>query len=326
MKKLISMAAITEVIDQCGGPDGLRETCRTLGCDGYELIWGGEPIPADLPADLTYGYHLTFYPDWLDFWRGDQDMLVRKYGNRKIWEEFYGGKEGPDTLMEIYRADLERAAALKVPYVVFHVSDISIEEGYTYRWFHTNEEVIDASVSILNDLLSGRDWPFKLLVENQWWPGFTFTDPRETARLIEGIRYGNKGIMLDTGHLMNCNTALRTQKGAAKYIHKMLDRHGELSKLVRGMHLHYSLSGRYVRSHTGFLPDGLPPVEESGSRFGYSYSHILKVDRHQPWTDPAVRDVVARIDPDYLVHELSADTWEKRRKVVGIQQNTLWGT
>ena len=30
-------------------------------------------------------------------------------------------------------------------YVVFHVSDVSVEEGFTYHWRHTHEEVIDAA-------------------------------------------------------------------------------------------------------------------------------------------------------------------------------------
>lgn len=325
MKQLISLAAVQSVMAEYGGPEGLVPACRALGCDGCELIWGGEDIPAGLPEELIYGYHLTFYPDWLDFWLGDREMLARKYGGRAVWEAFYGGPAGPDTLLELYRADLERAAAVGAPYVVFHVSDVSIEEGYTYRWLHSNETVIDASVSILNDLLSGRSWPFTLLVENQWWPGFTFTQPRETARLLEGIHHADKGIMLDTGHLMNCNTALRTQKQGARYIRSMLDRHGDLSRAVRGVHLHYSLSGRYVRAHTGALPEGLPPPEESGPRFGYSYSHILKVDRHQPWTDPVVRSLVDSIGPEYLVHELSAPDRAARERAVATQRRALGG-
>lgn len=83
-------------------------------------------------------------------------------------------------------------------YVVFHVSDVSLEEGYTYRWLHTNQEVIDAAVEVVNLILGEERWPFEFLVENQWWPGFTFTEPEETARLLEGIRFAGKGILLDT--------------------------------------------------------------------------------------------------------------------------------
>ena len=98
----------------------------------------------------------------------------------------------PETLLSLYRADLQRAAALDAAYVVFHVTDVSIEENYTYRWLHTNEEIIDAAAELINLLLGDADWPFAFLVENQWWPGFTLTEPENTARLLEGIRYPHR--------------------------------------------------------------------------------------------------------------------------------------
>ena len=67
--------------DACGGWDGLHAECAALGVDGVEGIWDGTEIPADFPADLLVGYHLTFFPDWLDFYRGDNAALIRKYGS-----------------------------------------------------------------------------------------------------------------------------------------------------------------------------------------------------------------------------------------------------
>lgn len=89
--------------------------------------------------------------------------------------------------------------ALDAAYVVFHVTDVSVEENYTYRWLHTNEEIIDAAAELINLLLGDAEWPFAFLVENQWWPGFTLTEPENTSCLLEGIRYPRKGILLDTG-------------------------------------------------------------------------------------------------------------------------------
>ena len=322
MKKLISLAAAQSILCEYGNMKGLEDSCRALGCDGYELIWGGEELPADLPADLTYGYHLTFFPDWLDFWRGDEAALKEKYGNREVWRAFYGG-DSRETLLRLYQEDLQRAVSLGAPYVVFHTSDVSIEEGYTYRWRHSHEEVLDASAEVLNLLLDGRKGEFTFLVENQWWPGLTLTDPVQTARLLDAIRYPNKGIMLDTGHLMNCNTALRTQREGVEYISQMLRRHKGYRELVQGVHLHHSLSGEYVKTHTGTLPDDLPPPEDSEGRFGYSYGHILKIDQHRPWTDPAVRELVEEISPHWLVHELSAPNRAAREQAVAAQMEAL---
>lgn len=320
MLESISLPLCGAVRTEYGGWSGLREELARLGCGGIEAIWAGEDLPADFPPDLLGGYHLTFFPDWLDFYREDKPALLAKYGSMEAVRQFYGGV-GAETLLNLYRADLERAAALRARYVVFHVSDVSVDEGYTYQWLHGDREVIDASVEVLNTLLAGRNWPFAVLVENQWWPGFTFTDPDMTARLVEGIRYPDKGILLDTGHLMNTNPALRTQEEGALYLIDMLERHGTLSQAVRGVHLHQSLSGAYVRKHTGFLPQNQPktPIE----RFCASYQHILQIDRHRPWTDPAILPVLVRIAPEFLTHELQAGDRAARFQAVRTQRDLL---
>ena len=186
---------------------------------------------------------------------------------------------------------------------------------------HNLREVIDAAVEVVNLILGEERWPFEFLVENQWWPGFTFTEPEETARLLEGIRFAGKGILLDTGHLMNACTELKTEAEGADYIRRMLNRHGSLAKWVRGVHLHQSLSGAYVKAHTGSLPAGLP--EDYMERFGVSYQHILQIDQHRPWTDPAILSVLEQIEPRYLTHELSSRGRMARAEAVSVQTRLL---
>lgn len=303
-----------------GGWEGLRRELQTLELDGVEGIWGGEDIPSDFPKDLLVGYHLTFFPDWLDFYRDDRSALTRKFGSPEAAYKFYGGR-GPETLLELYRADLERARSLGAKYVVFHVSDVSIEETYTYRWLHTDEEVLDASVEIINLLLRGIAPDFDFLVENQWWPGFTFTEPEKTERLLDGISYARKGILLDTGHLLNTNIRIRTQADGIIFIRSMLEQHGELSRMIRGVHLHQSVSGAYVKKHTGPLPGDLP--EDYTERFIANYAHIQQIDRHRPWTNVKVSTLLDQIDPLFLTHELYAQTKAERFLAVRRQMNTV---
>ena len=309
------------VRDACGGWDGLRAECAALGVDGVEGIWDGAEIPADFPADLLVGYHLTFFPDWLDFYRGDNAALIRKYGSLENARAFYGGN-APERIVELYRDDLARARRLGAKYVVFHVSDVSNEESHTYRWQHTNREVIDASLEIINTLLADAPSGPEFLVENQWWAGFTFTNPDETARLLDGIRYPKKGVLLDTGHLMNTNPALVSQRNGIAYIQNMLDAHQAWLPYIRGVHLHQSLSGVYVRRHTGVLPEDFP-IGDADAQFSYSYLHVLKIDRHQPWTDPAAARLIERIRPEYLTHELSAGSHKARVQAARRQIETL---
>ncbi len=320
MLETVSFPVYKQSMAEYGGPEGLRAACYELGCDGVEALWGGDGAMDTLPDGFAMGYHLIFYPDWLDFWRGDEAALLRKFGSLEACAAFYGG-ENREAMLAQYRADLSRAARLGARYVVMHVSDVSIEEGYTYRWEHSHREVLDGAIELINLLFEGQDYPFALLVENQWWPGFTFTDPVQTAYLMDGIRYENKGIMLDTGHLMNANTRLETEGQGIAYIHKMLDEHGVLSRYVRGIHLHQSLSGSYVSSNTGSLPAKM--AEDYLGRFGESYGHILQIDRHQPWTDRAIMGAIERIGPEFLTHELSCKNRLEREQVVAAQRKTL---
>lgn len=320
MYELMPLPLSAGILAEYGGAEGLRSELAALGCHGVEAIWAMTPIPAEFPRKLAVGYHLTFFTDWLDLYRDDRRMLLEKYGSLEEARRFYGGL-GPEFLLEVYRSDLARAKALGSKYVVFHVSDVSIEEGYTYRWRHSPEEVIDAAAEIVNILLGDEETDFDFLLENLWWPGFTMTDPALTGRLLEGVRCPKKGIMLDTGHLMNTNTGLATQAEGAAYIHKMLDAHGSLCQYIRGLHLHQSLSGNYVRANTGVLPPDLP--RDCIEQYCVNYRHIQRIDRHQPWTVPEAASIVERIQPDYLTHELSADNLAARRQAILQQRRAL---
>ena len=170
MRQSVNLPLCNRTREEYGGWEGLRRTCTALGLDGVEGIWSGEDIPADFPKDLLVGYHLTFFPDWLDFYREDRKRLLSKFGSMDAVEWYYGGRT-PETLVALYQADFRRAAALDAAYVVFHVTDVSIKENYTYRWLHTNREIIDAAAELINLLLGDAEWPFVFLVETSGGPG-----------------------------------------------------------------------------------------------------------------------------------------------------------
>ena len=223
--------------------------------------------------------------------------------------------------MKQFRDDLAYAVSLGTPYVVFHVSDISLEETYTYRWLHTDEEVLDCSLEFINELLRGVEPSFDFLVENQWWPGFTFTEPQKTEYLLSKIRYPRVGIMLDTGHLMNSNLRIRNQSQGIDYILDMIRSHGSLARYIKGMHFHQSVSGAYVRKNTGKVPEDLP--EDYFEAFAVQYSHIQKIDTHRPWTDPDCVRIIDEVCPEYLTHELSSGPGRPQLTAVRRQLSTI---
>ena len=166
MYELIPLPLSAGTLVEYGGAAGLRRALADLGCQGVEAIWADEPVPAEFPRELAVGWHLTFFTDWLDLYREDRAMLLEKYGSMEEARRFYGGL-GADYLLQVYRADLARAKALGVKYIVFHVSDVSIEEGYTYRWRHSPEEVIDGTAGVIYILLGDRDDSFYFFLKNQ---------------------------------------------------------------------------------------------------------------------------------------------------------------
>ncbi len=290
-------------IEPYGSWEALKAQIRALGLDGVEAIADPDDLDPAFPAEIVSGYHMVFYPDWLDFWRQDEARLLRKFGARETVEAVYRAAT-PEDLLRRFREDLAYGQRLNAPYFVFHVSDVSLEEGYTYRWTHSHREVLDGAIEFINLLLEGVAPTFDFLVENQWWPGFTFTDPEQTEYLLSRIDYPRVGIMLDTGHLMNANTAIRSQADGVRWILENVERHGALSERICGLHFHQSVSGAYVKSHTGAVPEAFNG--EYFHDFSISYAHIQRIDRHLPWTNPDCVRILHAVQPTYLTNELSA--------------------
>ncbi len=304
-----------------GGWDGLAEQLRLLPLDGVEGIADPDYYDESFPSSLLTGYHMTFYPDWVDFWRQDRAALIRKFGSMETARGFYRCSS-PDDYLGMFRADLALARRLGAKYLVFHVSDVSIEEGYTYRWEHTDREVTDAALELINAVLegAGEDPSFDFLVENQWWPGFTFTDPRETEYLLSRIRYPRVGIMLDTGHLMHTNTKLRTQGESLAYVHRMLDLHGALCGAIRGVHLNQSLTGALMRRYMREPPEMKPTYAE---RNWQVFEYVFRIDRHRPFTCPGVKELIERIAPEYLTFEFISNDEREHRRMLRAQRRAL---
>ena len=87
-----------------------------------------------------------------------------------------------------------------------------------------------------------------VLFENLWWPGLRLTDPAVVRAFFEKITHKNVGIMLDTGHLMNTDPSLQSERDGVEYILKIVKALGQDRKLIRGLHLNCSLSGEYVKT------------------------------------------------------------------------------
>ena len=280
--------------------DDLRRFCDEFGLDGLELLpVAGSRELFTIPPERVVGVHLPFYTSWYDFWRGDEAALMAEYGSPENVRMVFGG-ERPECALDMLNDALDLARALHARYVVFHVSNVTVDECLWDRCIHRDEDVCAAAAEMINRLDVRPEDGFDFLLENLWWPGLTLTRPEVTRALMEAVRLPRKGIMLDTGHLMHTHRGLRTQEEAVDYILRQVEAHGDAAGWVRGVHLHQSLTGPWVRN---ILARGLDRGGDYWTRYGQAMEYVLGVDRHRPFETPAAHRLVERLSPRYLTHE-----------------------
>lgn len=276
------------------------------GLDGLEMMFCDPWEPSLHRREWIHGVHLQFWPSWLEFWRGDMTEVLRQFGTEKDIVTTYGGLNRQDWLGRC-RANIAQAVAAEAEYVVFHVCHNRLDEVYGDTFSATDETVVEAALEVLNELTPDIPAGTAVLLENLWWPGLTLLNPRLIARLIGGIRHPQVGIMLDTGHLMNTCLELRSQKAGIDYILAVLKGMGPWRQFIQGIHLHYSLSGDYVRKMR----------REAGHphTLAEAFSHVMAIDQHCPFTVTDVGRIVQTVNPKWLVHEFvqkSASDWEAK--------------
>ena len=103
--------------------------------------------------------------------------------------------------------------------------------------------------------------------------------------------------MLDTGHLLNTNSALRTEEEGVNYLYEQIKKLGDAAAWIKGIHLNCSLSGEYQQSHKNLVPK---TINEE-----VVMQHVSNIDQHLPFTTARIWEVVNLVKPKYLIHELS---------------------
>ncbi|HWR44883.1 sugar phosphate isomerase/epimerase family protein [Sporomusa sp.] len=296
--------------------EGLQKflTCHHL--DGLEMMFCGPLDGSVYKKEWIHGVHLRFWPWWLDFWRGDHHELLKQFGSEEEIKACYGGVTREDWL-NVYRENIAAAKQAGARYLVFHVSHARIPELFSWNFGACDREIIEATVEVINELHSAIPDDTMLLFENLWWPGLTLQSKELTARLLDGVTHPNIGIMLDTGHLMNTNPALQTQTEGVDYILKIISQLGSYSQYIKGIHLHHSLSGEYIKNSQRSIN------RQDQYSMTDIMNHVLKIDEHLPFSVPEVRRIVDYVQPDYLVHEFMKDSMDEWVEKIKRQQQAL---
>lgn len=304
--------------------DDLENYYHALGLNGVEAILADHPEEAIrlIRPGIMNGQHLYFSLFWVDWWHRDFACLDRMFGSRSRWMDYYGGADR-ERLLDIYRKELAFARDMGASYVVFHVSEASLQESFSFRFSHTDREVMEASLEVINTLLDEEDYPFDFLVENLWWPGLNLRDTELTAWMLGEIHSDKKGIMLDTGHYMNAVGTVRTEDEGVACLMDLADTYEKagLLSLFKGVHLHQSLSGSHIQAlRRGEIPC---PDLEFDALFSEAYRNTCVIDEHRPFETGAVVPFLEKIDPQYITFEFQQYSRESYARQADVQRRAL---
>ena len=297
--------------------DTLAEILHTHMLDGIEFMFCAPWDRTMFSPTYIKGVHLLFWPTWVDFWRGNRAALMEEFGSEEKIRDYYGSLHVSDWIAA-WKENLRQAAECRPQYLVLHVAHNRTSEMYTRAFAATDEDVIRATIELVNEIACEIPEGCRLLFENLWWPGLTFCQPHLAAMLLEQVDYPDTGFMLDTGHLMNTNLALRSEADGAAYVMKIYRDLGAVGKYVYGLHLHQSLSGSYVREMMRRNAGACDPLD-----WRTAMDYVMCVDRHEPFRTEAARRILDAVQPAYLVHEFlqrSRTDWERK---IRTQQHAL---
>lgn len=307
-----SYASDVELINN--NPAVLKEFLAEHHVDGIEIMFYDEWDKRLYPKEMIKGVHLRFWPAWLDFWHGNHEELIKEFGSEENIITCYGGSTREDWL-GVYRQNIKTAVKTGAEYMVFHVSHARIQELFSWQFHASDKEVIEATIELINELADEIPPTMALLFENLWWPGLTLKNPDLAAYLLDHVKHPNIGIMLDVGHLMNTNQDLRTESEGIDYILGILDSLGDYRQYVRGLHLHKSLSGEYMKQGSW--------GEEQKYDMGEIMTHVLEIDQHQPFETSEVQRLIEYVKPEFLVHEFMYSTKEEWSQKIKVQTAAL---
>ncbi|WP_294707629.1 TIM barrel protein [uncultured Fusobacterium sp.] len=267
--------------------------------DGFEIIKFDLEKDSSKLKDKIIGYHMRFFPMWLDIYLGKYNMIKEKFSD-KMDRFYWCGGDTKEDVITYYKKDLQRAKELGVEYVVFHACYVDDDGSLTYQFPYTDKEVLEGVVSLINDVFKNEDFQFTLLLENLWWAGLKLNSKSEMKLLLNKIEYKNIGFILDTSHMLNTNFNLKNLDEGIDYIIENIDKMEELKQYIYGVHLSWSLSGDYVSKMIKKHRKSQKEREKAKKKI---YEYVGQIDYHYPFEDNRIMKVLNKLSLKWLVYE-----------------------
>ncbi len=320
MKKLMNLAIASGMFTDKfhSDYDQVKTFLNEVELDGIEMILYGDYDLTLVPENMIYGHHLLYWPNWLNFWLQDEKRLKEDFLSMENVFQYYGF-EGPEGIVQYLKNEYKVAKDLGVDYMVMHISHAGFREVFTFDHYYEDQEVFEASIDLINQVFEDQEGPM-LLFENLWWPGLTFRDVERTKWFYDQIQYNNKGFVLDITHLLSTNKEISSMDEGIEFIHQVLDDMGPMVDDIKVIHLSKTLAGEYL---SGCHDEQIKKYDASSDimdRFKIIYPHIHQIDRHEPFDDLRINEIIDRVKPEFLVYELKASTLEELSEKIGVQQ------
>lgn len=323
MKRLINLAHYDGVLDWFRPPHkDLEPFLHDHGLDGVELLLFGEEVT--IPKRVVGGVHLRTWSYWLDFWFGNEERLLDNFLTRENVAEVYGG-EDRGALISWYRKEFAMVRSLGARYMVFHVSDIDLHELYTGDYHYSDLEVIDATIELINESFQ-EDSEVMLLFENMWGPGMRYDDLSLVQRLFEGVRYKNKGLIMDLSHYAIAKGGISSEVLLYEEIRDMVSSEPKWKDYFKGIHISEAIP-RDALSGIRKAAEGISPLYpmDLDSRFNHNMTQVGRMDTHRPFSHRCITSILTLLSPDFVVYEFIAKDREELSRWITLQNSYLEG-
>lgn len=305
MRYLFHLSTVPKYLDWFNDDwDQIQEFATKHHMDGIEIMIHNDYDIHKIPKNFAYGIHLRFWPIWLDFWRGNTEILTKSVGEAKQIEAVYGGQD-PSCIVDTYKKQYAIAKELGVKYMVFHVSHVLPEDTFKWEFDYTDKEVMEATIELVNQAFPNEEDGPMLLFENLWWPGLTYCNPQLAKWFIEQVDYPNKGYLLDTSHLILTNPNIWNEEQAVHYMRNVVKKLGPTLSYIKGMHINKTLPKNYMRQDHLYKLQNYQKTTNGAHKFNILKRHIENLDWHVPFDHPIIKKLIEDIQPEYCVFEVN---------------------
>ena len=218
-------------------------------------------------------------------------------------------------MVDNIRTSIEKASVLKPAYGVIHAGSANIDELFSETYSDSDKEVLSAFAELMNEAVSSfpkGEPPFKLMFENQWWPGLRMLDGKDYRILKDKIEFENWGLCLDTGHLLVTTQRSKDELQSIDLLTEIFEGYPQdMLDDIGTIHLHVNSSADYIKNYDA--PEDFPKMS-IGERLRAGYGFVGGMDQHRPFSVKEVRRITDILKPDYVTHEMGASETDARER------------